>query len=275
MGEASLQGDGRRRLRSGERVVPDQADINLARHLVSYRFACDYVKDRRVLDLGCGTGYGAALLAQTARSVLGVDVSAESVAFAREKYGSDRIAFETLAAEEIGHLQAGSFGAVVCNQVLEHIRDAGLVVAQVARLLEADGVFVTATPNRFIASPRESGFHFHEKEWSAAELEELLREHFDEVELHGQFETVAVAQAERVKARRKGWMRRLYALDFLKLRRLLPERFRRRTLADAVRRLSGGGDHASPESITEADYEIRQEDVERAENLIAVARRGR
>ena len=72
---------------TGERVVPGKVEPDLLNeHLSRYLFARPLVEGRCALDVGCGTGYGTAVLAQTARKVFALDVSAESVAFARTRY---------------------------------------------------------------------------------------------------------------------------------------------------------------------------------------------
>ena len=61
-----------------------QADM--ARHLAAYLVARPYCANSTVLDAGCGEGYGAALVAETAASVLGVDRSAAALARAHANH---------------------------------------------------------------------------------------------------------------------------------------------------------------------------------------------
>src|SRR6476620_9960902 len=72
---------------TGERVIPGQVDADLLNeHMARYAFAARLSRRKQVLDAGCGAGYGAAELARTAAGVLGVDRSAEAIAFARAEY---------------------------------------------------------------------------------------------------------------------------------------------------------------------------------------------
>src|SRR5215472_2422998 len=72
---------------TGERVIPGQVDPDLMNeHLARYAFAARLARGKRVLDAGCGTGYGSGELAKTAASVLGVDQSNDAAVFARENY---------------------------------------------------------------------------------------------------------------------------------------------------------------------------------------------
>ena len=77
---------------TGERTLPDVPEENYwyRRHLVVYEWIADRVHGRRVVDLACGEGYGAAVLARTAASVVGVDANPEAFEHARLKYTRER-----------------------------------------------------------------------------------------------------------------------------------------------------------------------------------------
>lgn len=130
---------------AGERVCADRADFGFLAHLSIYRFANRHVVGRRVLDAGCGTGYGAHDLALAgAASVLGIDASDRAIAFCRERYPHPRLAFAT------GDLMAlavpGPFDVVFCSNVLEHLADPDPFLDAVRRTLAPDGLLVMAVP---------------------------------------------------------------------------------------------------------------------------------
>ena len=69
---------------TGERLIPGQVDADLLNeHMARYAFAMRLARGNRVLDAGCGAGYGSAELARIAKSVTGVDVACEAVEYAR------------------------------------------------------------------------------------------------------------------------------------------------------------------------------------------------
>ena len=70
---------------TGERTLPDVPEENYwyRRHLVVYRWIAQRVAGRRVIDMACGEGYGADVLAARARSVVGVDANPEAHEHAR------------------------------------------------------------------------------------------------------------------------------------------------------------------------------------------------
>src|SRR5260370_30915583 len=76
---------------TGERMVPESADMfTFWEHVYRYAFASRFVKGRRVLDIACGEGYGAAALQKAgAAHVIGIDISESVCLHARKKYGLD------------------------------------------------------------------------------------------------------------------------------------------------------------------------------------------
>src|SRR5438552_17547896 len=80
---------------TGERLIPGQVDVDLLNeHVARYAFAVRLARGKRVLDAGCGAGYGSAQLARVAAQVTGVDVAADAVEFARENYVLENLRFE-------------------------------------------------------------------------------------------------------------------------------------------------------------------------------------
>lgn len=104
---------------TGERTVSGVAIETywFARHVAAYRFAAGRCRGLRVLDAGCGEGYGTAMLAATAGTALGVDRDGAVVAHARRAYPGVKF-----AEADLGRLPLpdAAFDTVVSLQVLEH-----------------------------------------------------------------------------------------------------------------------------------------------------------
>jgi SAM-dependent methyltransferase len=150
-----------------------------AEHVVRYRWAAALAEGRRVLDAGCGTGYGAELLAsEGAAAVVGVDVDVEVVEAARRD-GSGAVRF---AAADVRELPAdlGTFDLVVCFEVLEHIDEPEAALDRLAAALAPDGLLVVSSPNRDVYPP---GNPFHKHEFTPGELADALSERFAQVRL--------------------------------------------------------------------------------------------
>jgi SAM-dependent methyltransferase len=160
---------------TGERTVPGVPAENywFRRHEVAYRFALPHAVDRRVLEVGCGEGYGTALFASVAADVLGVDYDALAAAHAAATYPQARFVRGNLAALPV---PSASVEVVAALQVIEHVWDHREFVGECLRVLGPGGLLVVTTPNRITFSPgRDTPVNpFHTKEFTAAELGGLL-----------------------------------------------------------------------------------------------------
>ena len=171
---------------TGERIIPGQVDVDLLNeHVARYTFAARLARGKRVLDAGCGAGYGSAELAQTADSVVGVDRAPEAVDFARATYGLPNLRFEQASCEALPH-PGGSFDLVVAFEVIEHLDNWREFLLEAHRVLAPAGQIVISTPNKlyYTESRGPTGanpFHVHE-----FDFEEF------QSELHGVFAHVSM-----------------------------------------------------------------------------------
>lgn len=160
---------------TGERTVPGIPDENywFRRHEASYEFALAHVRGD-VLEVGCGEGYGTAMLATAARSITGVDYDLATVEHATRRYPQATFVPGNLAALPIAD---GAVDVVATLQVIEHVWDHPQFVRECRRVLRPDGLLLVTTPNRLTFSPgRDTPLNpFHTKEFTAAELVDLLQ----------------------------------------------------------------------------------------------------
>lgn len=163
---------------TGERTVPGVAAENywFRRHEAAYRWALPHLQGRSVLEVGCGEGYGTALIAGVAMHVTGLDYDAITVAHAAAQYPRVRFVRANLAALP---LRSASVDAVATLQVIEHVWDHPQFLAECRRVLRPGGTLLVTTPNRLTFSPG-SGEHdrprnpFHTVEFTAGQLAALL-----------------------------------------------------------------------------------------------------
>ena len=163
---------------TGERLVPSLAGQIASEHLHRYALACDLAEGRDVLDIACGEGYSSALLAQRARSVVGVDIDKAAVDHAQRKYGGDRARFLEGQCTAIP-LPDASVDMVVSFETLEHIREHDVFLSEIRRVLRSGGIVVISTPERG-EYDRSLAAHnpFHVKELSREEFESLVKQKF-------------------------------------------------------------------------------------------------
>ena len=158
-------------------------------HIVAYRWFALDCDDREVLDFGCGTGYGSSELAQTAKRVVGVDISSEAIAHSKKAYDGPNISFFQIAPVETEDLpfEADSFDVVVSNQVIEHFSDPRHYLLEARRVLRPGGTLFVVTPDRdtrlFPLQKPWNRFHYHE--YRPDDLGRAIGRFFDHVEILG------------------------------------------------------------------------------------------
>src|SRR5215472_13930774 len=134
---------------TGERFLPGVAGEIAHEHWHRYAFARGLVSGKRVADVACGEGYGSALLADTAASVIGIDVSAETIEHARRGYAAlSNLRFEQASAATLP-LPNASVDAVISFETIEHLpkEDQPRMIAEFARVLAEQGFVVLSAPN--------------------------------------------------------------------------------------------------------------------------------
>jgi SAM-dependent methyltransferase len=160
---------------TGERTVPGLAEENywFRRHEVVYERLAGRCADRDVLEAGCGEGYGADLIADVARRVIGLDYDESAVVHVRARYPRVEMLHGNLAELP---LPDAAVDVVVNFQVIEHLWDQGQFVAECFRVLRPGGALLISTPNRITFSAgRDTPINpFHTRELNAAELTALL-----------------------------------------------------------------------------------------------------
>jgi SAM-dependent methyltransferase len=171
---------------TGERFTPECVREIWYEHWHRYAFARELARGKRVLDAACGEGYGSALLADVAASVLGVDIAEQAVAHAHARYTRANLRFERGDCTVLD-VPPASFDLAVSFETLEHVHAQEALVAGFARALTREGIFIVSSPDKRTYS-EVSGFRneFHVRELYREELLALLAPHFPHVRLYGQ-----------------------------------------------------------------------------------------
>lgn len=166
-------------------------------HAARYHFAAPYARNRRVLDIACGTGYGMSILRASARSVIGVDVDWAAARRAVVQFGvqsgvpsgvqSGGGAVLVGDGERLPFGEA-TFDVVTSFETIEHLQGRAQFVSELRRVLRPDGVCVLSTPNAIYTQPVDgrprNPYHVHE--YTPDELTNLLGQNFARVDLLGQ-----------------------------------------------------------------------------------------
>jgi ubiquinone/menaquinone biosynthesis C-methylase UbiE len=171
---------------TGERVIPGQVNDDLwSEHVARYAFASRFAEGKRVLDAGCGAGYGAAELAQSALQVTGLDIASDAVEYARETYPIPNLLF-LVSSCTATPFPPNSFELVVAFEVIEHLEDYRAFLNECARVVTPQGLFIVSSPNKsyYAESRAKTGPNpFHEHEFEAEEVVSELGRVFSNVRL--------------------------------------------------------------------------------------------
>ncbi|HET9729551.1 MAG TPA: class I SAM-dependent methyltransferase [Acidimicrobiia bacterium] len=185
-------------------------------HLATYDFARKYASGRRVLEFGCGTGYGAHELSSECESIVGVDIEPDAIDFANRTYHAPNLSYRTIGPIERESLpfDDASFDTVLSFQVIEHIDAVDRYLAEIRRVLAPGGVFLCSTPDRRDRLfPKQRPWNvYHVHEYEPEELAALMARDFASVDTYGMTAPANVLQVELDRGHR---MRRLaYPLTF-------------------------------------------------------------
>ena len=173
---------------TAERFIPgvNMGSTALSNHLSRYEMALHFVKDKTIVDIASGEGYGTYLLSTMAASTLGVDISEEAVSAAQIKYKADNLNYSIGSCSAIP-VNTQSVDCVVSFETIEHITNQKALMDEVDRILKPDGLLIISTPETKHFA--KNAFHqneFHEKELTLEEFQELLGQYFAHVRLYTQ-----------------------------------------------------------------------------------------
>lgn len=172
---------------TGERYVPSEAGEIRYEHLHRYAWCAPVLLGKDVLDIACGEGYGAALIAAHAASVIGVDISPEAVEHASAQYSRlSNLRFEQGSAAAIP-LPDASVDVAVSFETIEHLLEQEAMLSEIKRVLRPDGFLVLSSPNKDVYA-KYNGAHneYHVKELRLDELQTLLSTEFPAVRYYSQ-----------------------------------------------------------------------------------------
>lgn len=150
-------------------------------HIASYEYAQNYVAGKRVLDYGCGSGYGSHMLAMYAENIIAVDVSVEAVTYAKENFVSGNLVFK-----EVKDLGCEKFDVITSFQVIEHVSNDKWYIEKLKGMLNPGGVLLLTTPdktNRLFNYIQRPWNEFHLKEYSYHSMHRLLSNYFDDFKI--------------------------------------------------------------------------------------------
>lgn len=172
---------------AGERYIPSVDGQIKYEHLHRYAVCFDFIVGKSVLDIASGEGYGSALLAKLAKSVVGVDISVDTVEYASQAYQTyENLKFMVGSCESIP-LPEKSIDVVVSFETIEHHDQHERMMREIKRVLKPGGMLIISSPNRLTYSDEANYSNpFHVKELYYEEFVNLLSQNFKYIKVYGQ-----------------------------------------------------------------------------------------
>ena len=163
---------------TGERLETFIFNANSIKHLHRYAIATKLVKDKVVLDIASGEGYGSNLMSKYASFVYGVDIDYGTIKRAKSKYRKENIKFLVGSTSNIP-LEDKSIDFVISFETLEHHDEHECMLQEIKRVLRPNGVLIISTPDKhFYSDVRNYNNEFHVKELYKSEFKDLLKRYF-------------------------------------------------------------------------------------------------
>jgi len=157
------------------------------RHKKAYLYASSFCNNKKkVLDYGCGNGYGSFLLAEHSLQVKAVDIYQEVISACQKKYKRSNLSFQIVKPGRI-QFKDNFFDIVVSLQVIEHVHDVSAYLSELKRVLKKDGLLIITTPNRkYRLYPFQRPKNpYHLREYSLRQLKKQLCRYFKHVKILG------------------------------------------------------------------------------------------
>jgi len=154
-------------------------------NIVELNLLCEeFSADKRVLDIGCGTGHAAYAMSRNASHVMAIEPDEATLQWAMQNRSAPNVKY--VLGTSSGLESAGSFDLITNIDVIEHVEDYLQLILDFVRLLRPTGTLLLTTPNRNRDKPAKlrPEYPYHVQEFSASDLYFVLNMFFEEIKLY-------------------------------------------------------------------------------------------
>lgn len=163
---------------ASERLYTEYISDVSTEHLHRYAISTSIIKEKVVLDIASGEGYGSYLLSKYAKKVIGVDIDSKSIANAKIKYTKDNLEYIKGSTSDIPVLD-NSIDVVISFETIEHHNEHSEMMLEIKRVLKPEGVLLISSPDKQNYSDKTGHENeYHVKELYKDEFIELISNHF-------------------------------------------------------------------------------------------------
>jgi GT2 family glycosyltransferase/ubiquinone/menaquinone biosynthesis C-methylase UbiE len=173
---------------TGERFIPSEivnADEIGIEHLHRYHSIIPFIRNKTVLDIACGEGYGTALIGKYAKNVTGVDKDETCIEWASGHYAAsnNKLNFKQGTVISIP-LDNNTIDVAISFETIEHLNEAEqrLFMQEIKRVLKPEGMLIISTTNTEVYSTSQdqaSQPQVKVKEFKKEAFRSFLQEYFN------------------------------------------------------------------------------------------------
>jgi 2-polyprenyl-3-methyl-5-hydroxy-6-metoxy-1,4-benzoquinol methylase len=144
-------------------------------HVARYEWVKDFVKDKIVLDVACGTGFGSYMLAQEgdAAKVIGWDIDEKTIRYASLRNKHPNLVFEADNAETFDVNK--EYDVIVSFETIEHLEKPGTFLRNIDRALTLNGICFISTPISAMPENNHPDNIYHQREWGFRKFQEFAK----------------------------------------------------------------------------------------------------
>ena len=150
-------------------------------HVARYAIAKNICKNKKVLDVACGEGYGSYMLKSWgAEKVLGIDISKETIKKAKNIFGKNinNLKYEEANACHLDKIENNIFDMIVSFETFEHVENIDLFLEEIKRVSTDDATIIISCPNDYMYYPIEKESNpFHKKKYKFEEFKKVCEKH--------------------------------------------------------------------------------------------------
>ncbi len=196
---------------TGERVIEDDYKTTASRyliylfHIATYRFCFPYIKQKKVLEFGSGSGYGTHLISPECQQIIGIDISEDAIEYAKTRYTSENLKYQKIndiQSEPLPFID-NEFDVVISFQVIEHILKVDKFLSEIQRVLRKNGIFIVATPDRSTRLfPGQKPWNiYHVIEYGPGSFYKAVSNRFPDTDLYGMSASEGIINIELNRTR--------------------------------------------------------------------------
>lgn len=146
-------------------------------HKFNFEFSKKFIKNKKVLDIGCWTGQFEQLAYKISKKMIGIDPKVEAIEFARKRL--PEVNFIVAKADKLPFSNS-YFDTILLMDVLEHLpkRSEMSALNEISRVIKPGGTLIISTPNKHILSILLDPAYFliGHRHYSKKEISKILTE---------------------------------------------------------------------------------------------------